>query len=43
MMGHSARYAKNVSLNMKNYSSVSIGDNDGIRKVYERSASRMSA
>lgn len=36
-------YGKKVSLNMKNYSSLSIGENDGLRKVYERSASNLSA
>jgi len=35
-------FGKRVSLNMKNFSSISIGENDDIRKVYERSASQQS-
>ncbi|CDW77501.1 UNKNOWN [Stylonychia lemnae] len=36
-------FGKRVSLNMKNYSSISIGENDDLRKAYERSASQQSA
>jgi hypothetical protein len=35
-------YGKKSSLNMKNYSTVSLGGNDDIRNVYERSASQRS-
>eukprot|EP00347_Sterkiella_histriomuscorum_P004928 403358544 len=35
-------FAKKISNNMKNYSSLSIGENDNLRQIYERSASRGS-
>ena len=38
MMQNERPYGKKVSLNMKNYSSLSIGENDDLRRVYEKSA-----
>lgn len=34
------RFGKRTSLNMKNFSSVSIGENDKIRQIYEDSFSK---
>ena len=36
------KFAKKTSFNMKNYSSLYLGDNDNIREIYERSKSNTS-
>jgi hypothetical protein len=39
---YTRNYGKKSSLNMKNYSSLAIGNNDGLREIYDRKASQDS-